>query len=153
MALTVSSPAFNEGGKIPPKYTCQGQDMSPQLAWSNPPAGTASFALIVDDPDAPGGTFTHWLLFNVPADSRGLPEAVPTEPRLSGGARQGKNDSGVTSYSGPCPPPGKPHRYQFTLYALDRALDLPGGASKKQLLSAMQTHILAQGRLTGTYQR
>ena len=153
MALTVSSLAFSNGDRIPAKFTCQGQDVSPPLAWGNPPAGTRSFALIVDDPDAPAGIFTHWVLFNIPADSRTLPEAVPAQAELSGGARQGKNDSGRTGYYGPCPPPGGQHRYQFTLYALDKMLDLAAGASKKQLLSAMQGHILAQGRLTGTYQR
>lgn len=153
MALTVSSSAFQEGDKIPAKYTCEGQDVSPPLAWSEPPAGTRSLALIVDDPDAPGGVFTHWLLFNIPPDSRELPEAVPTQAELASGALQGKTDFGRTGYGGPCPPPGHPHRYQFTLYALDQPLDLEGGASKKQLLSAMEGHILAQGQLTGTYQR
>ena len=153
MALTVSSSAFQEGDKIPAKYTCERQDVSPPLAWSEPPAGTRSLALIVDDPDAPGGVFTHWLLFNIPPDSRELPEAVPTQAELASGALQGKTDFGRTGYGGPCPPPGRPHRYQFTLYALDQPLDLEGGASKKQLLSAMEGHILAQGQLTGTYQR
>ena len=153
MALTVLSSAFQEGDKIPAKYTCEGQDVSPPLAWSEPPAGTRSLALIVDDPDAPGGVFTHWLLFNIPPDSRELPEAVPAQAELDSGALQGKTDFGRTGYGGPCPPPGRPHRYQFTLYALDQPLDLEGGASKKQLLSAMEGHILAQGQLTGTYQR
>lgn len=153
MALTVSSSAFKEGDRIPAKYTCQGQDVSPPLAWGEPPAGTQSFALIVDDPDAPGGVFTHWVLFNIPPDSRNLPEAVPTQAELASGALQGKTDFGRTGYGGPCPPPGRPHRYQFTLYALDQPLGLEGGASKKQLLSAMEGHILAQGQLTGTYQR
>ena len=153
MALTVSSSAFKEGDRIPAKYTCQGQDVSPPLAWGEPPAGTQSVALIVDDPDAPGGVFTHWVLFNIPPDSRNLPEAVPTQAELASGALQGKTDFGRIGYGGPCPPPGRPHRYQFTLYALDQPLGLEGGASKKQLLSAMEGHILAQGQLTGTYQR
>jgi hypothetical protein len=153
MALTVSSSAFKEGDRIPAKYTCQGQDVSPPLAWGEPPAGTQSFALIVDDPDAPGGVFTHWVLFNIPPDSRNLPEAVPIQAELASGALQGKTDFGRTGYGGPCPPPGRPHRYQFTLYALDQPLGLEGGTSKKQLLSAMEGHILAQGQLTGTYQR
>ena len=153
MALTVSSSAFKEGDRIPAKYTCQGQDVSPPLAWGEPPAGTQSFALIVDDPDAPGGVFTHWVLFNIPPDSRNLPEAVPTQAELASGALQGKTDFGKIGYGGPCPPPGRPHRYQFTLYALDQPLGLEGGTSKKQLLSAMEGHILAQGQLTGTYQR
>ena len=153
MTLAVSSAAFQEGGKIPASYTCEGRDVSPALTWGEPPAGTQSFALIMDDPDAPGGVFTHWVLFNLPADSRELPEAVPTQPQLSDGSLQGKNDFGKTGYGGPCPPSGRPHRYQFTLYALDQTLDLKAGASKKQAIDAMQGHILAQGRLTGTYQR
>ena len=153
MVIPVSSPAFQEGDKIPAKYTCQGQDVSPPLAWSQPPGGTRSFALIMDDPDAPGGVFTHWVLFNIPSDSRELVESVPTQAQLASGALQGKNDFGRIGYGGPCPPPGRPHRYQFTLYALDQSLDLKAGASKKQVLEAMDGHILGQGRLTGTYQR
>ena len=153
MVLPVSSSAFREGDRIPTKYTCEGQDISPPLAWSEPPAGTQSFALIVDDPDAPGGVFTHWVLFNIPPDSCELPEAVPAQSQLPSGALQGKNDFGKIGYGGPCPPPGRPHRYQFTLYALDRLLDLKAGASKRQVLEAMQGHILAQGQLTGMFQR
>ena len=153
MALTVLSSAFQEGSEIPARYTCEGQDVSPALTWEEPPAETQSFALIMDDPDAPGGVFTHWVLFNLPADSRGLSEAVPTQPQLPDGSLQGKNDFGRIGYGGPCPPPGRPHRYQFTLYALDQTLDLKAGASKKQVIDAMREHILAQGRLTGTYQR
>ena len=153
MALTVLSSAFQEGSEIPTRYTCEGQDVSPALTWEEPPAGTQSFALIMDDPDAPGGVFTHWILFNLPADSSGLSEAVPSQPQLPDGSLQGKNDFGRIGYGGPCPPPGRPHRYQFTLYALDQTLDLKAGASKKQVIDAMQGHILVQGRLTGTYQR
>lgn len=153
MVLSISSPVFQEGEGIPAKYSCEGQDISPPLAWGEPPADTNSFALIVDDPDAPGRVFTHWVLFNLPADSRELPEAVPTQPQLSSSALQGKNDFGKTGYGGPCPPPGRPHRYQFTLYALDQLLDLKSGASKQQVLEAMQGHILDKGQLTGTYQR
>ena len=153
MALSISSPAFQDAEKIPIRYTCQGQDVSPPLAWGEPPAGTKSFALIVDDPDAPGGAFTHWVLFNIPSDTRQLPEAVATQAQLPGGALQGKNDFGQIGYGGPCPPPGAPHRYRFILYALDQALNLKAGVSKKQVLDAMQRHILAQGQLTGKYQR
>jgi len=153
MALSIWSPAFQEGGKIPTKYTCEGQDVSLALMWGEPPVGTQSFALIVDDPDAPVGVFTHWVIFNIPSDSRQLAEAIPAQTRLTSGALQGKNDFGRIGYGGPCPPPGRPHRYQFTLYALDQPLDLKAGASKKQLLNAMQGHILARGQLTGTYQR
>jgi Raf kinase inhibitor-like YbhB/YbcL family protein len=154
MALSISSTAFLEEDSIPSKYTCEGQDISPPLAWGEPPEGTQSFALIVDDPDAPGGMFTHWVIFNVPSDYRELPEAVPTQDRLSSGALQGKNDFGRIGYGGPCPPPGHPHRYRFTLYALDQSLDLKAGISKKrQVLNAMQGRILAQGQLTGIYER
>jgi len=153
MALSLSSIAFKGGERIPVKYTCEGQDVSPPLTWSEPPQGTQSLTLIVDDPDAPGGAFTHWVLFNIPPDSGELPEAVPTQAQLSSGALQGKNDFGRVGYGGPCPPPGRPHRYCFTLYALDRVLDLKAGVSKKQVLDAMQGHILAQGQLIGTYQR
>ena len=153
MTLSVSSQAFQEGESIPIKYTGEGQDVSPPLTWSESPAGTQSLALIVGDPDAPGGVFTHWVLFNLSADSRELPEAVPSQTQLPDGSLQGKNDFGRLGYSGPCPPPGRAHRYQFTLYALDKPLDLKAGASKKQVIDAMQGHILAWGRLTGTYQR
>ncbi len=153
MVLSVSSPTFQEGDRIPSKYTCQGQDISPALAWSEPPAGTQSFALVMDDPDAPGGVFTHWVIFNISSDSRELSEAVLAQAELPTGALQGKSDFGRIGYGGPCPPPGRPHRYRFTLYALGQALGLKAGASKKQVLDAMQGHILAQGQLTGTYQR
>lgn len=153
MVLSMSSAAFQEGEVIPASYTCQGQDVSPPLTWSEPPAGTQSLALIVDDPDAPVGVFTHWVIFNIPADSRGLSEAVPTQAELPSGALQGKNDFGRMGYTGPCPPPGRPHRYQFTVYALDSRLDLTAGVAKTQLLTAMQGHVLAQGELSGRYQR
>lgn len=153
MVLSISSTAFQEGDKIPRKYTCQGQDVSPPLAWDKPPAGCQSLVLIMDDPDAPGGVFTHWILFNIPSESRQLPEAVPTQAQLSTGALQGKNDFGRIGYGGPCPPPGGPHRYRFILHVLDQPLDLEAGTSKEQVIGAMQGHILAQGQLTGTYQR
>lgn len=153
MVLSVSSTAFQDGDRIPSKYTCQGQDISPLLAWGELPVGVQSLALIMDDPDAPGGVFTHWVIFNIPSDSRELLEAVSTQAELPSGALQGKNDFGRIGHGGPCPPPGSPHRYQFTLYALDRPLDLKAGASKKQVLDAMQGHILARGQLIGTYQR
>ncbi len=153
MALSVFSPEFQEGERIPTKYTCDGQDISPPLTWSEPPTGTQSFALIVDDPDVPGGVFTHWVLFNLASNSRELPEAISTQAQLPGIALQGKNDFGKVGYGGPCPPPGRPHRYRFILYVLDQPLNLKAGASKKQALEAMQGHILAQGQLTGTYQR
>ncbi len=153
MEILLFSTAFKDGERIPAKYTCEGQDISPLLEWGEPPPGTRAFALIVDDPDAPMGVFTHWVIFNIASDSRQLVEAIPTQGQLPDGALQGKNDFGRTGYGGPCPPAGRPHRYQFTLYVLDQPLDLKAGISKEQLLSAMQGHVLAQGQLTGTYQR
>jgi Raf kinase inhibitor-like YbhB/YbcL family protein len=153
MTLAITSPAFLEGDKIPDKHTCQGQDVSPPLAWSEPPEGTRSFTLIMDDLDAPGGVFIHWVIFNIPSDSRGLPEAVPTQEQLPSGALQGENNFGRIGYGGPCPPSGNAHQYKFTLYALEEPLSLKAGTSKKQVLEAMQGHILAQGELMGIYQR
>ena len=153
MALSLSSTAFKEGDQIPVKYTCDGQDISPPLVWGEPPPGTQAFVLIVEDLDAPGGVFTHWVLFNLPADSRQLPEGISAQQQLENGALQGKNDFGEIGYGSPCPPPGPAHRYRFTLYALDKPLDLKPGASKKQVLDAMKENILAQGELTGTYRR
>jgi len=153
MTLSLSSTAFKEGDRIPIKYTCDGEDISPPLVWSEPPQKTQAIALTVDDPDAPGGVFTHWVLFNVPGNVRQLGEGVPAQERLQNGALQGKNDFGRIGYGGPCPPRGPAHRYRFTVYALDKPLDLKPGASKKQLLDAMKGHILAQGQLLGTYQR
>ncbi len=153
MTLALSSTAFQEGGSIPDRYTCQGQDVSPPLSWREPPAGTQSLALIVYDLDSAGGRFTHWVIFNIPVTSLELAEAVSTQPRLPSGARQGKNDFGNIGYGGPCPPSGKPHRYRFVLYALDCPLDLEAGASKKQVLDAMADHVIAQGQLIGAYQR
>jgi Raf kinase inhibitor-like YbhB/YbcL family protein len=150
MALSVKSAAFQEGGKIPDKYTCQGQDLSPPLTWGEPPQGTESLALIMDDPDAPRGLFTHWVLYNIPQETRGLPEAVSAR-ELPDGTLQGKNDFGEIGYGGPCPPAGSTHRYRFTLYALDQILDVKAGASRNQLIDAIKSHILAQGTLIGRY--
>ncbi len=152
MALSISSDAFQDGGQIPSKYTCDGQDISPQLAWGGPPQGTKAFALIVDDPGAPSGVFTHWVLFNLPADTRQLAEGIPSQSQLQNGALQGKNDFGKIGYSGPCPPRGTTHQYRFTLYALDKLLDLKAGATKKQILEAVKGYVLAQGQLRGVYQ-
>jgi len=150
MELSVFSPVFEEGSKIPARYTCDGEDVSPHLAWEGVPEGTETLALIVDDPDAPFGTWTHWVMFNLPSDTSELPEAVPAEAELPGGALQGRNDFGSLGYGGPCPP-GPGHHYRFIVYALDQILELTSGASKQQLLDAMQGHILAQGQLTGIY--
>jgi hypothetical protein len=122
------------------------------LAWNDPPAGAASLALIVDDPDAPGGVWVHWVLYNIPAEARGLPEGVPAQDELPDGSRHGVNSWGRRDYGGPCPPSGT-HRYFFKLYALDTMLDLPAGATKEELLAAMQGHILGEAELMGTYTR
>ncbi len=152
LTLSLSSTAFQEGGSIPDRYTCEGQDISPQLSWGELPVGTKSLALIVDDIDT-SGKFTHWVIFNIPSASRELAEAVPAQSSLPDGALQGKNNFGNIGYGGPCPPSGKPHHYRFTLYALDSALNLEAGASKKQVLDAVEGHTLARGELIGTYQR
>lgn len=152
MDIRLTSTAFTEGGTIPKKYTCDGADVSPPLEWDNVPEGTKSFALICDDPDAPMGTWVHWVLFNLPADARSLPEAVPPDKELPSGARQGTNDFRKIGYGGPCPPGGT-HRYYFKLYALDTTLDLPAGCTKAQLLRAMEGHVLAEGQLMGKYSR
>lgn len=153
MSLSISSSAFNEGDRIPDKYTCEGEDISPQLTWRDAPEGTKSFTLICDDPDAPMGTWDHWLIYNIPADSEGLSEAVPTDESLTDGSKQGLNSWEKKSYGGPCPPPGDPHRYFFKLYALDTMLTLTGDADKSTLENAMQEHILAEAQLMGTFSR
>lgn len=153
LELVVTSAAFAMSAAIPAKYTCMGEDISPPLAWSEPPPGTQSIAVLCDDPDAPVGDWVHWVLFNLPPETRSLPEGVPPKPKLPDGSVQGLNDFGRIGYGGPCPPPGKPHRYFFKVYALDTRLDLPPRATKKDLLRAMQGHILAQGHLIGTFRR
>jgi Raf kinase inhibitor-like YbhB/YbcL family protein len=153
MKIELKSTAFAEGADIPPLYTDDGKDISPSLQWAEPPPQTKSFALICDDPDAPRGTWVHWVLFNLPADQRRLEEAMPAKETLTGGAKQGKNDFGKIGYGGPAPPAGKPHRYFFKLYVLDTMLDLAPGATKEQVLAAMKGHILAEGQLMGRFQR
>ena len=151
MALAISTAAFTPGGPIPVRFTCQGEDISPALAWSGAPERTGGFALIVEDPDA-GGIFCHWLLFNMPAGTTSLPENA--SPRgLPSGAIEGVNDFGRPGYGGPCPPPGKPHRYYFRLYALNGLLGLKSGASRTQALAAMKGLVLAEAQVMGTYQR
>ena len=152
MAFELTSPAFVQAKGIPGAYTCDGADESPQLVWGDPPAGTQSFALILDDPDAPGRIWVHWVLYNIPGDARGLPASVPADAELADGSLHGKNSWGGLGYGGPCPPGGT-HRYFFKLYALDTALDLRSGATKDKVLNAMKGHILAQAELMGTYRR
>ena len=152
MAIELTSTAFTEGEMIPQRFTCDGEDVSPPLAWSGVPEQAQSLALICDDPDAPVGTWDHWVLFNIPADAAGFPEAVPADPTLEYGAVNGKNSWGRLGYGGPCPPGGT-HRYFFYIYALDSRLSLESGATKEQLQQAMEGHILAQGQLMGRYKR
>ena len=152
MSFTISSRAFGQGQAIPSLYTCDGRDISPPIAWTQPPAGTKSVALISDDPDAPGKTWVHWVLYNMPPSVLALPEAVPPDEELPDGTRQGMTDFGRVGYGGPCPPSGT-HRYFFKCYALDATLSLASGATKQQLEQAMQRHVLAQAELMGTYRR
>jgi Raf kinase inhibitor-like YbhB/YbcL family protein len=152
MTIKVSSPAFQDGGMIPEPYTCDGDDISPPLHWEAAPEGTQSLALICDDPDAPRGTFVHWVLYDLPAEAHELPENVPDDKTLANGANQGTNDFRRIGYGGPCPPSGT-HRYFFKVYALDRKTNLPPGQTKDKLLQAMEGHILAQGQIMGRYQR
>ena len=152
MAFELTSTAFVEGEPIPSKYTCDGEDISPPLQWRDPPEGARSFALIADDPDAPIGTWVHWVLYNLPAGTRSLAEAIPPDAERSDGSRHGNSSWRRLGYGGPCPPRGT-HRYFFKLYALDTALDLKAGANKKKLLRAIEGHILAQTALMGVYSR
>ena len=153
MSFALKSTAFSNGGEIPRKYTCSGEDVSPALNWTDAPAHARSLALIADDPDAPAGTWTHWILWNIPAHSTSLPEGVPATEALDNGARQGRNDFGRIGYGGPCPPPGRPHRYFFRLYALDSVLDLKSGAGRSELESAMKPHIVAHTEWMGMFKR
>jgi Raf kinase inhibitor-like YbhB/YbcL family protein len=151
--LQLTSTAFETENSIPSKFSCEGRNISPELAWSPPPAGTKSLVLIMHDPDAPiEGGYTHWLVYNIPANVNHLPENVPNQDTLPGGGTQGKNDSGKYGYTGPCPPSGT-HRYYFRLYALDRELDSAAGGSKTALEKAMEGHVLAKAELLGRYKR
>ena len=150
--MEIKSQAFPQGGSIPARYTCDGQDISPPIAWSATVAGTKSFALIADDPDAPGGTWVHWVVWNIPAGARELEENLPRKDRLPNGARQGITDFKRVGYGGPCPPSGT-HGYYFRLFALDATLDLPPSTARLDLEKAMQGHILAQAEWMGTYSR
>ena len=151
--MKIVSPAFADGAPVPVEHTCEGNGSSPGLAWSEVPVSTRSFALVCDDPDAPRGTWVHWLLFNLPADAVELAPAVPPAPELPSGARQGINDSGNVGYGGPCPPRGRPHRYFFRVYALDCTLNLAPGVKRPDLDQAMAGHVLADATLMGTCQR
>ena len=153
MALTLTSTAFKGGAEIPQRHTCEGADRSPALQWTGAPPGTKSFALIADDPDAPVGTWVHWVVYDLPGDATELAEGLPTSDTLPGGGTQGRNDFRKIGYGGPCPPPGKPHRYFFKLYALDAPTKLKPRATKTDVLKAIEGHVLAQAELMGTYRR
>jgi Raf kinase inhibitor-like YbhB/YbcL family protein len=152
-AFELQSTAFLPGGEIPAKYTCDGQDISPPFRWADPPAGTKGLALIGDDPDAPGGTWVHWVLYGIPATVRGLPEGVPARETIAAIGRHGVNDFRKVGYGGPCPPRGSAHRYYFRLYALDVDLTLSPRNSEAALLKAIEGHVLGQAELMGRYQR
>jgi Raf kinase inhibitor-like YbhB/YbcL family protein len=152
MTLQVTSSAFQDGGMIPPKYTADGADVSPPLAWEGMPEGTKSFALICDDPDAPMGTWVHWVMWNIPPEVMSLDEGIPAVAELADGSQQGTTDFRRIGYGGPAPPSGT-HRYFFKVYALDTTLDLDSATTKAKLVKAMTGHVLAQGQLVGKYTR
>jgi len=152
LVFRIYSPDFSEGSTIPIKFTCDGSDIAPSLLWENPPANSESYTLIVHDPDAPGGDWIHWVVYNIPASKRSLSETSSSEVTYPDGMHQGRNSWHQTKYGGPCPPSGT-HRYFFTLYALDSILDMEGGANYQEVMAAMQSHILAQATSMGTYSR
>ncbi|MCC6616833.1 MAG: YbhB/YbcL family Raf kinase inhibitor-like protein [Anaerolineae bacterium] len=153
MVIRLVSSAFEPGHTIPARHTCDGEDVSPPLRWEHVPSNAISLALICDDPDAPAGTWTHWLIYDIPPEIDTLAEGIPTDGTLPFGARQGTNSFGRIGYGGPCPPRGSSHRYFFTLYALNRRLDLPSGAIKATVQSALEGHVVGEGQLMGVYQR
>lgn len=153
MAFELQTRAFSENGPIPARYTSDGADLSPELSWNSPPSATQSFVLICDDPDAPRGTWVHWVVYNIPKDTKELPEGIAAEASLPDGTMQGINDFERVGYGGPSPPRGPPHRYFFKLYALDCPLKLAPKATKKDVEKAMSGHILSQATLVGTYCR
>ncbi len=153
MPFAVTSQSFSDGAEIPAKFSCKGADVSPELHWTDPPSGTQSFALIADDPDATAGTWTHWVLFDLPAEIRSVPEGVQKVDEVPTGGRQGRNDFRKIGYGGPCPPVGKSHRYFFKLYALDAKLNLKPGTDKQEVERAMHGHVLGETQLMGTFRR
>ncbi len=153
MSFELTSPAFTSGAAIPRQYTCEGTDESPELKWGQPPQGTLAFAVVMHDPDAPVGDWVHWVAWNIPATSHGMATNFPRQEQFADGTRQGRNDFHKIGYNGPCPPPGKTHRYFFRLYAVDKSLELAAGASRFQLDSAMKGHTLAEAEYMGSYRR
>ena len=150
--FAITSTAFAQEGSIPVDYACTGKNISPPLAWTEPPAGTKSLALIVDDPDAGSNPWVHWVIFNIPASARGLKEGLPADAQLADGSIQGRTSAGRSGYHGPCPPSGT-HHYHFKLYALDAMLELSSDANKEDMLAAMESHILADAELVGTFKK
>jgi Raf kinase inhibitor-like YbhB/YbcL family protein len=153
MTMKITSPAFAGGQPIPPRFTCEGEDISPPLAWTGVPAEARSLALVCDDPDAPRGIWVHWIAYHLPPGAGGLAAGLPSRATLADGTCQGTTDFGRTGYGGPCPPPGKTHHYHFKLHALDAAVPLAPGATKDELLRAIKGHVIAEARLVGTYRR
>jgi Raf kinase inhibitor-like YbhB/YbcL family protein len=153
MMFQVRAPAFDPAGDIPSDSTCDGAGISPALEWTDPPEGTESFALVLDDPDAPRGTGEHWVIYDLPASECNLPQGVEPRPTLPSGARQGINDFGRIGYGGPCPPSGSPHRYYFRLFALGTRVKLSPRATRADLDRAMRGHVLATAEVFGRYQR
>jgi Raf kinase inhibitor-like YbhB/YbcL family protein len=154
MVIEITSTAFKEGDDIPTQYTCDGANISPPLTWSGVPRDAQTLALLMNDPDAPSGTFTHWVLYNLPRDVDGLPDSISNDETLANGARQATNSFGNIGYGGPCPPPGHgSHRYFFRIYALDNELSLNKGATGDDLLNAIEGHIIDEGQLMGRYER
>ncbi len=151
--MKIWSPKFGEGKRIPNMYTCMGKDISPPLLWEDVPQGTESFVLIADDPDAPGGTWVHWVIYNMPKEVRNLKEGIPGIAVLPDGTTQGRNDFGRIGYGGPCPPPGKPHRYFFTIYAIDRKMNLSEGLTKEDVLKKIKGAILDSAKFYGVFSR
>ncbi|EKF85473.1 YbhB/YbcL family Raf kinase inhibitor-like protein [Methanobacterium formicicum] len=155
MKVNIINPAFNDGEPIPPRYSCEDVDISPPINWDQPDLSVptdGSIAIICDDPDAPGGTWVHWVIFNIPPETRTLPEMVMPREEQENGTLQGVNSWGTIGYRGPCPPSGT-HRYYFKIYVLDKKLDLPSGITKDELLNAMKGHVLDEGQVMGTYTR
>lgn len=152
MTFQLTSSAFSQGESIPQEYSCDGENVSPALSWTDPPQGTMSLVLIMDDPDAPSGDFVHWVLYGLPAETGSLPRGVPAQPDGPAGSLQGKNGRGQTGYTGPCPPGGT-HRYFFHLYAVDGPVDLPAGEGKQAVLRAIDGRTLAEAELMGTFAR
>src|SRR4030042_1855492 len=153
MTIPLTSPDFSEGAVIPKRYAGDGDNLSPELTWPKSVMAVQSYAVIVEDPDAPSGTFIHWVIFNIPPGVIQLPEGIPVKPEVPWIGRQGVNGAGTHGYYCPCPPPGKPHRYFFKIFALDKMLDLPAGCTAAQLQQTMQSHLLASNSLMGTYHR